>query len=292
MKTSSDYLPSGGLELPKLSGNVKSANELLKESLSQEYGALVDSETKSRKKRYARRMMLPPYFLEPLIREGFPRGSNISLLGPPGVGKTIFCESLALHCLRNGGSCLYVTLDKSPDDVRHSFKELRTGVLEKEPKKRLVFVDGFSWLVGKSQEDYHVENLGNLTELSIRIASAACDLANPILLIFDSVSPLLVYNPENVVVKFLQILLARIKDWKSMGFYVVQEGVHSDEFCNTLGYLVDGIFEMKMDEEEEKIRRYFRIRSLKFMSHETKWMPFVIQTNRRFILNLRRRKTK
>jgi len=124
--------------------------------------------------------------------------------------------------------------------------------------------------------------------LSIRIASAACDLASPILLIFDSVSPLPVYNPENVVVKFLQLLLARVKDWKGIGVYVVQEGVHSGEFCNTLGYLVDGIFDMKMKEERGKITRYFRIRSLKFTSHETKWIPFIIQADRKFKLKHKR----
>lgn len=231
-----------------------------------------------------RKMKFPPNFLGPLIREGLPEGSNISLIGPPGVGKTIFCENLANIFLRNGVNCLYVTLDKSPDDVRNDFQKIGTNVSEKECKKRLVFVDGFSWLIGKSQENYHIDNLGNLTELSIQIASAACDLASPILLVFDSVSPLSVYNPEDVVIKFLQLLLARIKDWKGMGVYVVQEGVHSAEFYNTLGYLVDGIFDMKIKEENEGITRYFRIRSLKSMAHETKWIPFVIQADRNFKL--------
>ena len=172
--------------------------------------------------------------------------------------------------------------------MKNDFKQLTTALSENEYKKRLVFVDGFGWLIGKSQEEYHIENLANLTELSIRIAGAACNLTGPILLIFDSISPLPVYNPENVVVKFLQLLLARIKDWKGIGIYVVQEGVHSDEFCNTLGYLVDGIFDMKMNEEKGKISRHFRIRSLKFTSHETKWIPFVILANRKFKLKKRR----
>lgn len=227
-----------------------------------------------------REMKFPPNFLEPLITEGLPAGSNISLIGPPGVGKTIFCENLAKNFLRDGGNCLYVTLDKSPDEVRNDFQKIGTNLSEKKYKKRMVFVDGFSWLIGKSQEAHHIENLGNLTELSIQIASATCDLAAPILLIFDSVSPLSVYNPEDVVIKFLQLLLARIKDWKGMGVYVVQKGVHSTEFYNTLGYLVDGIFDMRMKEENEEIKRYFRVRCLKSMAHETRWIPFVIQTDR------------
>ena len=151
-----------------------------------------------------------------------------------------------------------------------------------------MFVDCFSWLTGESREGHHIENLGNLTELSIRIASAACDLTNPLLLVFDSVSPLTVYNPEIVVIKFLQIILARIKDWKGMGIYVVQEGVHSEEFYNTLAYLADGVFDMKISEKKGKLLRHFRIRSLKSMAHETKWIPFVIQTDRSLKLKRRR----
>jgi KaiC/GvpD/RAD55 family RecA-like ATPase len=276
------------IELPRFPTSVEGLDEMLSGGLPQGRSMLVRDEPGSGEKAHGRKLIFPPDFLGPIINEGLPEGSNISLIGPPGVGKTVFCENFANDFLRNGGNCLYVTLDKAPDDVKNDFQKLRTDLSEKEYKKRLVFVDGFSWLVGKFPEAYSVENLANLTELSIRIASAACDLASPTLLIFDSVSPLSVYNPENVVVKFLQLLLARVKDWKGMGVYVVQEGVHSDEFCNTLGYLVDGIFDMKLNEENGKVIRYFRIRSLKFTSHETKWMPFVIQAHRKFKMVHRR----
>lgn len=276
------------IELPRFPTSVEGLDKMMSRGLPQGRCMLVRDEPESGEIARGGKLIFPPDFLGPLINEGLPKGSNISLIGPPGVGKTVFCENLANDFLRNGGNCLYVTLDRAPDDVRNNFQELRTDLSEKEHKKRLVFVDGFSWLIGGSHEDYRVENLANLTELSIRIASAACDLAGPILLIFDSVSPLLVYNPENVVVKFLQLLLARIKDWKGMGVYVLQEGVHSDEFCNTLGYLVDGIFDMKLKEEKGRITRYFRIRNLKFTSHETKWIPFVIQASRKLKLKHRR----
>ena len=289
MKRRLNYMPLGEtIELPRLLTSVRDLDEVLSGGSPQGHSMVVQQERKSEGKVQERKPKFPFDFLEPLVNEGLPKGSNISLTGPPGVGKTIFCENLAYDFLRKGGNCLYVTLDKAPDDVKNDLQELRIDLSEKEYKRRLVFVDGFSWLIGKSKEEYRIESLANLTELSIRIASAACDLVDPTLLILDSVSPLSVYNPENVVVKFLQLLLARVKDWKGMGVYVVQEGVHSDEFCNTLGYLADGIFDMKMMEERGKITRYFRIRSLKFTSHETKWIPFVIQAERKFELKHRR----
>ena len=227
-----------------------------------------------------------------LINENLPEGSNVSLIGPPGAGKTVFCENLANSFLRNGVSCLYITLDNSPDDVRRDFQKFGTDLFGKKYEKKLAFVDCFSWLTGESREGHHIDDLGNLTELSIRISSAANDLAKPLVLVFDSVSPLTVYNPEIVVIKFLQIVLARMKDWKGMGIYVVQKGVHSEEFYNTLAYLVDGIFDMKISEKNGKLMRQFRIRSLKSMAHETKWISFDIQPDRSLKLKHTRRKRK
>jgi KaiC/GvpD/RAD55 family RecA-like ATPase len=273
-------------ELPRFLGIVKGVDEIRGGALLQGHDTLVECVPPFEERVQKKKLIFARDFLGPLTNEGVPEGSNICLIGPPGVGKTIFCQNLADYFLREHGNCLYVTLDKAPNEVRNDFLELRTVFSEKDHNKRLVFVDGFSWLIGKSQEDYSIENLANLTELSIRIASASCDLAGPILLVFDSVSPLPVYNPENAVVKFLQLLLARMKDWRGIGVYVVQEGVHTSEFCNTLGYLVDGVFDMKLKEAERKIRRYFRIRSLKFTSHDTRWIPFTIQANRGFKLSI------
>ena len=231
-----------------------------------------------------KKIEFPSKFLGSLFNDGFPEGSSISLVGPPGSGKTIFCESLASSFLQSEVGCLYVTTDRAPVDIRNDFRQLGTDIVKMEGEKKLVFVDGYGWLAGSSSELFHVENLANLSELIILIERASHHLDGQILLILDSVSPLLVHNPEKDVTKFLQLLSARIKNWKGIGIYIVQSGVHSEEFYNTLAYLVDGIFDMKMEEEKEKIRRYFRIRSLRFMAHKADWRPFAIEGDRSFRL--------
>ncbi len=159
-----------------------------------------------------------------------------------------------------------------------------TDIKKMESKKRIVFVDGYGWLAGNSNEIFGVENLANLTELLILIERASSYLNGRIFLVLDSVSPLLVHNPERDVIKFLQLLSARIKNWKGMGIYVVQAGVHSEEFYNALAYLVDGIFDMKIEEKKGKISRYIRIRNLTFVAHKMIWAPFAIESGRSFRL--------
>ncbi|UCH56626.1 MAG: ATP-binding protein [Candidatus Bathyarchaeota archaeon] len=228
-------------------------------------------------------LMLPSNFGY-LIEGGIPEGNNILLIGPPGNGKTIFCENMANEYMRNNIKFVYVTLDKTPEEVKNDFLKHGLDLSEGRYIDEMFFVDGYTWLIGKSNEKYHVDSLSNLTELQFRIARAALELPKPLLLIFDSISPLSLYNSESFVMKFLQLLFARIKEWKSLGIFVVQAGVHSQEFYNTLGYMVDGIFDMKINEEDGVIKRFFRVRNISSVAHETRWAPFTIGENRTITL--------
>lgn len=220
-------------------------------------------------------------FLEPVLDAGLPGGSSICLIGPPGAGKTIFCESLANSFLQNNLGCLYVAMDRAPTDTRNDFLRFGIDAWKLESEKKLAFVDGYGWLAGTSTESFHVESLANLSELIILIERATDSLhaqAKGTLVILDSVSPLPLYNPELDVVKFLQSLSARIKVRNDLAIYVVQSGVHAKEFYNALAFLVDGVFEMKVKEEEGRLRRSFRIRNLRFMAHDMDWMHYIIDS--------------
>lgn len=215
-----------------------------------------------------------------LLEYGITEGSNILITGPPGVGKTIFCENIAIDCMNRNMNCIYVTTDTTPEEVRNNMS-LSKSSLEEE----ITFIDSYTWLTEKSEEKFFVENLNNLTELNFRIISAGSSVEAPFLLIFDSISPLSLYNSEQHVMIFMQRLLAKIKGWKSYGLYIIQSNVHSEEFYNAVGYMVDGIFDMRIRDEEE-INRFFRVRSLKNTSHDTKWIPFSIGNDRRISLQL------
>jgi KaiC/GvpD/RAD55 family RecA-like ATPase len=219
-----------------------------------------------------------------ILERGFPRGSTISLFGAPGAGKTVFCENMVKGFLNNGVGCVYVSTERAPADIRNDFHILRTDAPGMEAQKKLAFVDGYSWLAGGSNEMFCVENLANLPELAIIIEKAYSYLGGEGLIVLDSVSPLSLHNPEDDVTKFLQLLAAKVKGWKAIGIFVVQAGVHSEGFYNALAYLVDGMFDLRKEEENGIVRRYFRIRNLRFSAHEVGWMPFIIEADRDFRL--------
>jgi KaiC/GvpD/RAD55 family RecA-like ATPase len=219
-----------------------------------------------------------------ILENGFPKGCTISLFGPVGVGKTVFCENLAKGFLNNGSGCVYISTERAPSDIRNDFRTLKADVDKLETQKKITFVDGYSWLAGGSAEMFRVENLANLSELTITIEKAYTLVGKEGLIILDSVSPLCLHNPEEDVTKFLQLLAARTDGWGAIGIFVVQAGVHSEAFYNALAYLVDGMFDLRQNEEGNVIKRYFRIRNLRFSAHEVGWMPFIIEAGRGFKL--------
>ena len=226
-------------------------------------------------------------FESPTLRalgiEKLPFGNDIVLTGPPGIGKSIFCTNVICDCLKqeNQNNVVFATFDVSP-------KDLRVRLSEQYPEgngfEKIIFIDGYSWLLGEINEKYHVSHLSNLNDLSVKIHKSLNDEKQHHILFFDSISTLFVYNQENEIIRFLQINMARIKQSNSIAFWTVGEKIHTPEFYNFLRHLADGTIEMRFEENSE-LKRFIRIHTLKGLGHKTKWLPFNIQGNGRFIIN-------
>jgi KaiC/GvpD/RAD55 family RecA-like ATPase len=211
--------------------------------------------------------------LETFIDSEVPLGSNILLVGPPGVGKTALSETLLCECLQNGIQALMITLDSPPKDVRKRL--LNRGIDLGGETERIAFVDGYSWLVGESTEPYHVRNLSNISDLSVKMISAINALGKGVFFIVDSISTLLLYNAENEVQRFIEVNVARMKNTESVGLWVVEQGIHSASFYNVLRHMADGVLEMRFEEGDE-LKRFVRMHTFKGLQHNTQWKPFSV----------------
>ena len=61
----------------------------------------------------------------------------------------------------------------------------------------------------------------------------------------------------------------------STGLWVVEQGIHTDRFYNSLRHMVDGILEMRFEEDKE-LKRFIRMHTFKGINHNTSWKPFSI----------------
>lgn len=209
-----------------------------------------------------------------------PWGTNILLIGCPGVGKTMFCENLLCECLSNGTKTLYITTDRAPNDANNQIK--KNGIDPTVEDRDLVFVDGYSWLVGEFTERYCVENLSNLSDLSVKISSASSTIGENAFVIFDSISTLLTYNSENDVERFLEVNMARMKHRNNIGLWVIEEGMHSEKLYNALRHMSDSTLEMRIKENDEKeLTRLIRMHTFKGHGHSTRWFHFTVRPDGR-----------
>jgi len=213
--------------------------------------------------------------------EGQVPSESLLLLGPSGIGKTIFCKQFLYNGLIIGQPCIYVATDESPEEIRESMKSLGFNIESYKEAGMFRIIDCYSWKLGrKSSSEYTVNNPADLATLSMTIDKAMRGLKK-IRLVLDSITGLTSICNHNVTIfsKFLQIVVARIRLMNSYAIFTAAPEAHDQQFLSFLRLTFGGILEMKADESSKEIKRLLRIFSLRGVSHKTHWTPFEI-TNR------------
>ena len=211
-----------------------------------------------------------------LVKNAVP-SSSMLLIGPTGVGKTIFCKQFIYNGLIMGEPCVYVTTSESPEELETSMITFGFDIEPYKLNKMFRVVDCCSWKLGqRSSSAYSIGNQHDfLTAISINVKKAKQDLKN-VRFVLDSISEITPMCNQDAVLNFLQILAARIRLQGGRAIFTVASDAHPCNFMNLLRSMYDGILEMKIDESGKEIKRLLRIFSLKGAIHKTTWTPFEI----------------
>ena len=205
---------------------------------------------------------------------------SLLLIGPTGVGKTIFCKHFFYNGLKKNETCIYVTTSETPEEFELSMKNLGLDIRLFKEKNNMLIVDGCSWKLGKkSSSKFAVDGQHNyLTSMSIAINKAKKNLRN-IRFIFDSISELAALSDNASTINYIRSLTGKIRLEGGKAFFTVATGAHDDHFMNLLRLTFDGILEMRLDDSGNEIKRLLRVFSLKGIKHKTLWIPFEITDN-------------
>ena len=208
--------------------------------------------------------------LDKKIQGGFPIGSSILLVGPPGSGKTTLAHQFMKQGLSEKQPGLYTTLDMSPDEVIKEMNEL-DGKID---RKMIKFIDAYSWRVGKSGGDFSLSNLANVNELNIMVTKLIEQLKTSKMKrsVFNSVSTLLLYADSALVVKMIPVIIAKMKQSNFTQIWIMEEGVHDPRTVTTMSYFADGAIEFKMEGDQ----RFIRISRMRGTSHKRDWIKYNI----------------
>jgi predicted hydrocarbon binding protein/KaiC/GvpD/RAD55 family RecA-like ATPase len=172
----------------------------------------------------------------------------ILLVGPPGAGKSAFCQQMMLNALALDRPAIYVTTERGTPDAIGLLKD--RGLGEPMPAA-LRFVDAFSQTVGVAtpeRPDTLSANCMDLNSITIAITRLQERAGRKgILLAFDSLtSPYLFGGTE--VVRFARLFLSRFAAEGSSVVAHIDEGCGKAEDLVALMSIADGVFKMGVEE--------------------------------------------
>ncbi len=208
--------------------------------------------------------------------------SSILLMGPSGIGKTIFAKQFLYNGLVCGEPGIYLSTDESPERLEQSMERFGFNTRKYSEKGTFCVIDCYSWKIGgKSTSKYYVANPADLMTVSSAIDNARQGLKNT-RFVLDSLTGLMTICSHNITFfsKFLQVIVAKTRAVAGNALFLAAPEAHDPLFISYLREIFDGTLEMKMETEKsssgEEFKRLLRLFSLKGAKHKTQWVPFDI----------------
>ncbi|MFC2174491.1 RAD55 family ATPase [archaeon] len=178
------------------------------------------------------------------IVPGLPNASAVLVQGTPGAGKTIF--SLSLMNTTEKGKKIVVLTNNTQEEIGAEMTSFKLGF-------EAFFIDCYSWLSGAPAA---VDSLANLSKITFLIEDA---LEPGSILLFDSLTPLLLYSSDDEIQRFLQQVIAIVKAKSSVIMFTLDLGTYPSDAENTFRSLCDSVVNL----DSEKGLRIVKMRDTK-----------------------------
>jgi len=218
-----------------------------------------------------------------------PLRKMLLLVGPPGAGKSTFCQQTVLKSIAMR-PIVYVTTESTPSQIIESLRQKGLG---EELPHALRFIDAFRETVGLpsiERSDVIDASCGNLTSLSIAITKMRKRMDENALLVFDSLtSPYLMNGSE--VLSFIRTTLLRLALEGNAVLACIDEGCGKSEDLVAMMSLSNSIIKIEIDKDKRFLNlvKHPKLRPTKIEvpmtpSIQLKQFTFDPNTAREFIL--------
>jgi KaiC/GvpD/RAD55 family RecA-like ATPase len=231
-------------------------------------------------------------FFDEITKGGIPEASSVMITGGPSSGKSVLCQQLAFTHLQNGKTCIYISYDCFPDEVRRIMKNFLWDISPYEKEGRFCFIDCYSKIAGvEPREKYSIDQPFSLSDLGITVSEATRNMASKSpMVVLDSTAPLFARIESAKVLEFIQDRSARIKGENGIFLFIVGKGTISTGHMNKLEEIVDCIIELQAIEDRGKIVRRLRVKKLRGRDFLDEWIPFRIESKTGITFLVKKRK--
>ena len=194
--------------------------------------------------------------LDDLVYGGLPKGSQVLLNGPAHTGKDVLARLFIAEGLKTGIPALWVVTDKTYTQIREEMTGMLPQYPELESRGLIRYIDLYSRSLGVTQAEpvarlLSLTDKGAVEQLTVAVNSFSQDLrdkAGSYRMVFESISTLTAYLDSSAMFRFLQPFVGRRKLDGAAGYYVLETGMHTDSDLQTLEHMVDGSFNLKIDQ--------------------------------------------
>jgi len=173
-----------------------------------------------------------------------PPKNLILLVGPPGSGKSTFCQQTVLSNIELR-PVIYVTTESAPSKVEASLRQKGIGEVMPHP---LNVVDAFHDTVGlpsAMRSDSVDASCQDLTSLGIAISKLHERMRENVLLVFDSLTSPYVFNGSEIL-KFMRLTLSRFAAEGDAVLACVDEGCGKPEDMVNMMSTAEGIVKIEL----------------------------------------------
>jgi len=207
--------------------------------------------------------------LDKLIDGGLVKGSSVLISGGTGTGKTVFCLQCLWEGLRNGESCVYITLEETAEELRQDALVFGWDFKEYEKKGKFKFVEK-NILEDTNFEFFDIDRMK----------------ANRV--VIDSISLLsLVVEDRSSMRGRLQELVKSLKE-RNITTLLISESI-DEEHSSRLGieeFVVDGTIILKFTSVGAQAGRLLFIRKMRRTKHSEDLHPIKIENKGIQILSI------
>jgi KaiC/GvpD/RAD55 family RecA-like ATPase len=270
----SDLVELGLLQEVRVISFSKDRDQELQKEISQRLASGPLEETTS----LANRDLTGIGMIDSLLPDGYPSSSVVLVMGDPATGKTTLLIQLVAEALKKGRSVVYATLDDFPDSIRDSMKQMGLNLrdYETEGRRKLVFLDCYSFLVGVKSQELYSEDPQRLSDLSIVMSKALSEAreSSNVLLAMDSLTTLIQRSGVRPSFDFLHTLIAKVRSNRASCVTSLSRKAFHPAIIAAIQDKVDGVIEMKVEDTKDGLSRFIRVSKMKGVRHTTTWTPY------------------
>lgn len=204
---------------------------------------------------------------------GFPKETNILLLGPTGAGKSSMCIQFAKCGLELGEQVLYISTQLPLYDMRAKMKQLGLDTGKYEDEGNLVLINPLSMEISGADIDEQmqaarfVEVEQNITTIAGLINEGKRKLMkDQIRIVIDSLTGLLLNTSDeglHELYRLIETITRRVRLQKHVALFTLAPAI-DERTIERLKFIMDGVMEFKVELDLDTPERKLIIHNLLF----------------------------